>query len=273
MFEFKKSTKFMIAFAGSIETIKGYLCDIGNTYLLICYNVWEIDSNKSYERAGYKNIVDAMEKELGFKKSTTYNMIKVAKTYGTDTTGKVTLDHLLTYTKYSFSQLVEMLSLGSDQRKLITPETSVSAIRMLKKSDKAPEPEAPSAPVPDKPEKFQTSGKSSPAVNRSEVLETVSFSAPDNADVQFQYSINIEDGELCCFFDKGFEKFLDRFVYDLDDLSVALYPDTENFLRGYDFDRFNPDDFEERFSYIIHCYRSAYNAYKKQKELQDKSAV
>lgn len=276
MFEFKKSTKFMTAFAGSIESIKGYLCDIGNTYLLICYNVWEIDFTCSYSKAGYKSTVEAMEKELGFKKSTTYNMIKVVKTYGTNEKGLVSFEQLTAFSKFSYSQLVEMLSLGSEQREKVTPETPVSAIRMLKKSEKDPAPEvhaaseAPSASAP-VAEEFQTSGKSIPICVRTEVLETVSLNAPERNDIDFRYSIDIEDGELCCVFDIAFEQYLDRFGDDICDLAYDLSPRSVNYFR--DFSRYDPDDLEERFSTILSVYRSAYNAYKKHQDLKDNSAV
>lgn len=268
MFEFNKSTKFKTAFASSIEAIKSDLCNIGNSYLAICYQVWEIDTNKSYTKAGYKNTCEALEKEVGFKKSTVYNMIKVVKTYGADEHGHISFNHLYSHNKFSFSQLVEMLSLGSEQREKVTPETPVSAIRMLKKSDNAASLEA-----SEKPEEFQTSGKSLPVV-RSENLEIVSCTANfAGKELSSQYSIGVESGNLFCSFAPTFFNQLDALVDTLGFLCDDVDPKSNSVFCGANFMEYDPDTLEDIFAFIMGVYRSAYNSYKKQQDLIDKSAV
>ena len=72
------STFFECQFA----SIKSDLCDIANCYLMIAFKVHELDVRirKDGKKCKYKNVVEACELELGFKKSTTYNMLNIVKT-------------------------------------------------------------------------------------------------------------------------------------------------------------------------------------------------
>lgn len=166
------------AFECDIDTIKGYLTEIANTYLLVAYRIYEMNRNKTY-RLKYKNIVEACQAELGFKKSTTYNMINIVEEFGKpDTSGFITYSSLFGVEKFSYSQLCEMLSLSDKQRLKVTPEMTVKEIREIKKVEKVidivPEPvnDVPVEPViesisdqdyeaaPERPANFQTSGNS-----------------------------------------------------------------------------------------------------------------
>lgn len=157
----------MSSFEHDIETIKGYLCEIGNTYLLIAYRVYEMDLYKSYE-GKYKNLVEACQDCLGWKKSTTYNMLNIVKRFGTpNSNGFIPYDSLFGSSRFSYSQLCEMLSLSDKQLEKITPDTTVKEIREMKK------------------QAFQTSGK-------QEVIDVVDFvigeegieEAPEPAEVE-----------------------------------------------------------------------------------------
>ncbi len=145
------------AFQMDIDTIKKYLVEIGNTYLLVAFRIYEMEQNKSY-KAFYKNIVDACSECLGFKKSTTYNMLNIVKTFGSaDASGRITFQSLFKAEKFSYSQLCEMLSLSDHQRSLVTPDMTVKDIRQIKKNDviDIPVEEIKEVSV----ESFQTSGK------------------------------------------------------------------------------------------------------------------
>lgn len=270
-----KRSDTMTFYESSFASIKSDLCDIANSYLNIAYKVHEIDVRirKDGRKCKYKNIVEACELELGFKKSTTYNMLNIVKNYAVDDKGNISYKQLLDYSHYSYSQLVEMLSLGTEQRAAITPDTPVSAIRMLKKPEEKKKPEASrsSGKTPEPVQTFQTSGKNSKPLERSEVLETVSFSAPDDYDVDFQYSVSVEDdvGDISVEFNDDFCHLVDSFTDDL----IEFYDTLRPLFVESDFDQFDPDDLEKRFSYIMHVYRSAYNSFKKQQDLQNKSAV
>ncbi len=271
MFSYSKPKGTRTGFQCDIDTIRRYLCDVGNTWLLIAYRVYEISVNENYRSAGYRNIVEACEKELGFKKSTTYNLINVAKTYGKDKNGKISFQQLTTYGQYTYSQLVEMLSLGASRRAEVKPETPVSAIRMLKKANEKEKPEVfrTSGKISEPAEAFQTSGKNSKPLERSETIETVTFTVPNDDEVKFEYSIGFDDGDIYAEFNDDFCQCVNSFTDDLCEFYDTLQP----IFTGFDFDMFDPDDLEKRFSYIMHVYHSAYNAFKKQQELKNKSAV
>lgn len=128
--ENKNATGFEI----DCETIKGYLCDIANNYLLIAFRLYEIEINQSYKRAGYKNIVEACQDKLNFKKSTTYNLIGIVKRFGQpDECGRITYQSFVN-NRYSYSQLCEMLSLSNNQIEKINPDMTVKEIREIKKT-------------------------------------------------------------------------------------------------------------------------------------------
>lgn len=265
-----KHTDTMTFYESSFASIKSDLCDIANSYLNIAYKVYEIDLRirKDGKKCKYKNIVEACEFELGFKKSTTYNMLNIVKNYAVDEKGNISYKQLLDYSSYSYSQLVEMLSLGSEQRGSVTPTTPVSAIRLLKQPEKKEKSKVSQAPAKaaEPVQTFQTSGKSN-VVERSEVLENVSFTAPD-LDTDFQFSIG-SDPDLYVEFSNDFLHYFDSFTSDLCDLYYTFTP----YLLEGDVGMFDPDDLEKRFNYILHVYRSAYNAVKKQENTKDKPAV
>ena len=69
MFSYSTPKGKRTGFQCDIDTIRRYLCDIGNSWLLIAYRVYEMSVNEDFRSAGYKSIVEACEKELGFKTS------------------------------------------------------------------------------------------------------------------------------------------------------------------------------------------------------------
>lgn len=137
------------SFDCDIDTIKSYLTEIANTYLLVAYRIYEIYVNKSY-KVKYKNIVDACYAELGFKKSTTYNMINICLKFGeADSSGRITYSSLFGVNKFSYSQLCEMLSLSDKQRIKVTPEMSIKEIREIKKEANVIDVVTDPVPLPD----------------------------------------------------------------------------------------------------------------------------
>ena len=107
----------MDGFHIDIYDIKKYLCDIGNTYLLIAYRVYEMSLSERY-KAHYKTLVEACQAELGWKKSTTYNMLNIVKRFGQVENGRISYHSLMSdANRFSYSQLCEMLSLSDNQIK------------------------------------------------------------------------------------------------------------------------------------------------------------
>lgn len=124
------------SFQSDVDTIKKYLTEIGNTYLLVAYRVYEMSWSQNY-KPWYKNITDACYSTLGFKKSTTYNLINIVKRFGTpERDGYIPYSSLFGASKFSYSQLTQMLSLSDKQIEQVTPEMSVREIKSLKADSK-----------------------------------------------------------------------------------------------------------------------------------------
>lgn len=78
-----------------------------------------------------KDVYEVAEHCFGFSKSTTINMIAVAKRFGDCMTSLKP-----EYGRFNYSCLCEMLPLTDEQLKLCTPEMTVQEIRALRKTNK-----------------------------------------------------------------------------------------------------------------------------------------
>lgn len=117
------------------ESIRNNIKECGQLYILVAYKVYELYVYKTYKEK-YKNIVECCENEFGFKKSTTYRLLGIVEQFGEpDENGIMTYSSVTRYSNYTYSQLSEMLSLTSHQREKITPETTISEIRSIKKKE------------------------------------------------------------------------------------------------------------------------------------------
>ncbi len=98
---------------------------IGENFLKIGASLVEIDNHYLYTvKWEYGNIADYAEGVLGLKRSTAFNLMKVCREY---CGGSSILNSR--WEGYSYSQLVEMLPLSDAERRKITPEMTVKAIR------------------------------------------------------------------------------------------------------------------------------------------------
>lgn len=263
-------------FESSFMSIKSDLCDIANTYLHIAFKVYEIDARirRDGKKCKYKNIVEACETELGFKKSTTYNMLNIVKTYWIDSDGNITYKQLITFNTYSYSQLVEMLSLGASERSEVSPDTSVNEIRRIKKRSKT------------ETEIFQTSGKTaypSDVVHTSGkvvevcespscqfyILPSVEYISEDlltYADGSSWLKIVRENGELIIEVNQSFFDLVDSLADFFGDLCDDLAPyasSSRRYLRSYDIERYSSSDVFEKFSAFYPIFARVLNSYSK----------
>lgn len=266
-------------FESSFMSIKSDLCDIANTYLNIAFKVHEIDSRirKDGHKCKYKNIVEACEIELGFKKSTTYNMLNIVKTYGLDENGNVSYKQLLTYNRYSYSQLVEMLSLG-EQRSSVTPDTSVTKIRALKAAETRKQNSSRRLEISENtPEVVQMSGN----VIDVEVSESSScqleiqlpvgsgskelLKFADASGNGCVLKISREDGSLILEVNQKFYDIVDFLADYFSDLSDDLAPYASNsrrYLRYDEVDRYIPSELLEKFNVFYPIFSRVIDAYK-----------
>lgn len=236
----------------TVATIKKRLEDIAHSYLDVAYNVYLLDKRlkKDGKKAPYPGIVEACYSEFGFKRSTTYNLLNIVKTYGVGKDGKISLDYLLLYGSFGYSQLVEMLSLDSSERSSISPETPVSVIKSIKKSRKA------SSGASDV---VQTFGLSSDIKSFDDNMTfssgdfTCTFSRSESGDIELD--INTEFMALI----DDFSKFIDGFSTDL-----TVYNDFRNarcFLTSFELSYYKPSDFKNFFDKFYPLFCAVHSRY------------
>lgn len=128
--------------------IKQCVYNITSNFVEIGFRLWECEHYHYYSELGYDNVCDYAAAELGFKKSSTRNFIRVydrfcnhkliqsaAKSQNRPTfiSGNYTL--LSEYKNFSYSQLTELLSLSDEQINVIAPkpEDTIKQLREKKK--------------------------------------------------------------------------------------------------------------------------------------------
>lgn len=121
-----------------VANIKDAIDRIANDFFRIGYYLWEIKNFRWYEEKGYKDIVEFSEKELNFKKRSTYNFIAIVENFAEwdlkNNYPKMWIADK--YRRHGYSQLCEMLSLSEKQRDNVNVDMTVKEIRQLKKSNK-----------------------------------------------------------------------------------------------------------------------------------------
>lgn len=156
------------SFTGYKKKILDNIYKIADSWFIIAYAVYEINYYKMFTEVGYENIVDCCSSEFGFKKSTTYNFIRIVEQFAPQATlgqGSIKLKGCVAYYDFSsavkgwsYSQLLAMLSLSAAEREQAKPEMSVREIKSLhskrlESSEDDVSSEAP-APAPSESELF-----------------------------------------------------------------------------------------------------------------------
>lgn len=136
-------------YSGVTNKIKQSMYQVAKEFLYIGFLLHEADCFQYYLEKDYSSIYHYAEVELGFKKSSVNNFIRVYETFSDD--GKCFIKQK--YENFKYSQLTEMLSMSPKQLESVKPDMTVRELRELKKKDK---------PQDETKETFQTSGRGSP---------------------------------------------------------------------------------------------------------------
>lgn len=135
------------------EIVKREMYEVASHFVYIGYCLWSVKQFNYYRSGGYADVYDYASQELGFKRTTTKNLIGISATFGNryyhsfSSSILPTADLQPVYQDFNYSQLTEMLSMSEKQRAQVTPDMSVRQIRELKKgSAPASEPEFPLEP-------------------------------------------------------------------------------------------------------------------------------
>lgn len=136
------STNHLDGNFGVTFKIKTALNEVRHAFVYIGFLLDEADRLEYYREKGYESIYEYCEIELGFKKSSTNNFIRIYQHFGE------AMGLQSKYQAYSYSQLTEMCSMNDRLLRLCSPEMTVRELREIKR---------PSSGSRD--QIFQTSGK------------------------------------------------------------------------------------------------------------------
>lgn len=116
---------------GYTAKINDAITNIKNEYFYIGALLNEINNRHTYLEDGYKNIIEYCESVFGFKKSFTYNLMKVADKFRDPNGTMFTIKPQ--YRDYDFSKLVIMCNMNAEQLHVCNPEYSVKTLLAIKK--------------------------------------------------------------------------------------------------------------------------------------------
>lgn len=135
------------------EYIKREMYEVASHFVYIGYLLWCVKFKEHYRSGGYSDVYEYAADQLGFKRTTTKNLIGISEAFGNYYYHSFSCSILPTpelkpaYQDFNYSQLTEMLSMSEKQRAQVTPDMSVRQIRELKKAIvPASEPEFPLEP-------------------------------------------------------------------------------------------------------------------------------
>lgn len=151
--------------------------DIVGNYVEIGFTLVNLKENKLFRAKGYDNLVDCVEAELNMKKSTAYNLIKIAEKFGDPETKRLKP----AYSKYNYVQCLEMSNMTQEELSQAKPEMSKREMKEIKKSnrlEKSTENIAPAEPV--------FSGQIDLFKNDSNVIEVTNYSVVNSKDKEGQ---------------------------------------------------------------------------------------
>ena len=129
----KKNKDSKLAYAlGFVKSVNDEISDISYRFFRIGFYLVEAQNNKYYEELGFNNISDCAEYYFGFKKTTTYDLMNVYRSFR-DVKGTWFLPER--WKKYSQSQLSVMASVDYYPipfRDMISEHDTVSDIKKAK---------------------------------------------------------------------------------------------------------------------------------------------
>ena len=133
--EFNFKDKPDVAAVSSFKYLLVDCSDLKKRYISLGFHLDEFAVNQYYRDFGYDNIYDFVMDNFGLDKSVVSRCISVWQTFAEkNKDGTLTMFVDSNYADYSYSQLVEMLSIPEKERKKISPVLTVKQIREFKKN-------------------------------------------------------------------------------------------------------------------------------------------
>ncbi len=120
-----------------VRTVHEQLLQVKQPHFDIAYQLYTAKERNFPEELGYTDIYELSEVEFGFKRSSTAAYISVCSNYMRPSNiGPVSSHVMPLWAEFSFSQLVEMLSLDTYVRLRIKPTMTVRQIRQYRQDHK-----------------------------------------------------------------------------------------------------------------------------------------
>ena len=117
----------------SVDIIRTELKNIKESFVRIGWHLKKIKDNGWYQKEGYKNIYEFAKEKFNISQPTATRFINICTEFS-ENGSSPELD--ARYRGYSLSQLTEMLNVGADKRKEVTPDMTVREIREFKRKDR-----------------------------------------------------------------------------------------------------------------------------------------
>ena len=115
-----------------LKGIDSDITKVQKSYLDIAFKLHQIYNSKLYEIDGFKNIYDLAKTKYGLARGTCSDYINIIEKFGYFENG-VCMSLLPEFKDFSFSQLIPMLSMTEEQRKLISVNMTVREIKEMKR--------------------------------------------------------------------------------------------------------------------------------------------
>ncbi len=116
----------------SLQYIRNKCKDIVGNYVEIGFTLINIKDDKLFKDKGYDNLIECVESELNMKKSTAYNLIKIAEKFGDPDTKRLKNE----YSQYNYVQCLEMSTMTKNELSQVNPDMSKRDMQELKKSNR-----------------------------------------------------------------------------------------------------------------------------------------
>lgn len=115
---------------GHLNYIQNKADNIITHYIEIGFALVSIRDKDLYKDRGYSNLIECVEAELNMKKSTCYNLIKIANTFGDPEVKAIKPE----YRQYGYVQLLEMATMSEEELSQVTPDMSKREMQKIKKN-------------------------------------------------------------------------------------------------------------------------------------------
>lgn len=118
------------------QEITHRLMNMSEDYIAIGFYLRQIDESEAYRQDGYASLKDFAKAEFGLSESSVSRAMAINKEFSK---GGYSKELSTEYRGFGTSKLAEMLSLSEDDRKLVTPNTTVKQMRELKEFNREAE--------------------------------------------------------------------------------------------------------------------------------------